>query len=233
VIQSGAVTKGNMRKPRKPVSAIQPIGASPDKSGRADTKVSIRVFSSLLTIACGYDGDLVVTGDRPDVAAIVHTHMLKNLLSRGRTLSDALRIAKAIAQTFDGEILDLAIVLDLIREGWTRLLVANLMADPSQSHGERMNEFHACRGLVITIEATPHHVVHCSSATIDIGDQQFLVVWRLDKPRWRARWENLTGVSFSYSEPPPKWLQEEAMKKVMVRRDLGKPTKAVVRKSEK
>jgi hypothetical protein len=70
-----------MRKPRKSVSAIQPIGASTDKSGRSDTKVSIRVFSSLLTIACEYGGELVVAGDRPDVVAIVHSHMLTNLLS--------------------------------------------------------------------------------------------------------------------------------------------------------
>ena len=67
-------------------------------------------------------------------------------------MSDALRVADSVAKQFHGEVLGREDLLNGIRNGWIRLLVANLMADPAQSHGQRMNEFRPHRGLSVTIE---------------------------------------------------------------------------------
>jgi len=208
------------------------------ESGRSlleGRKIRIRMDDAELTIACADDGELAVSGGPSDshLVALVYDYMYENLLSRGSTLSDVLRVAKRIAQAFNGEVLDLENVLEFVRRGWIRLLVANLMADPSQSIGERMNEFRAHRGLSVTVEATPNHVVHCRHAMVDIGDPQFLIVWRTDKPRWRARWERITRISFSYLEPPSQWLQDDKMKTAVVQRKRGKVTKPAGGRSRK
>jgi len=198
-------------------------------------EIRVRIDGAELTFACVDDGDLQVGGGRSDshVVALVFDYLHENLLSHGRTMSDALRAADCFAKQFHGEVLGREDLLNCIRNRWIRLLVANLMADPAQSHGQRMNEFRPHRGLSVTIESTPLHVVHSSIAMVDIGNPEFLIVWRTALPRWRARWERLTRILICYSEPPSEWLQEDKMRTAIVQRARGKATRSIKKKSGK
>jgi hypothetical protein len=180
-----------------------------------ERKVLVRVLDANLVIGCGDNGDLIVDGDDPRVVSRVYTYMHSNLISRGWTLTDVLRVAHQTAEEFHGEVLDIENILGRIRQGWIRLLKANLMGDPAHTLGQRMNEFMPCRGISVTVQATPHHVLHDTAVVFDLGDPQYLIARRPNKRRWRARWERLTRVSFTYSEPPPEWLHAKMLKQAI------------------
>jgi len=68
-------------------------------------EIRVRIDGAELTMACVDDGDLEVSGGRSDshVVALVFDYLHENLLSHGRTMSDALRAADCFAKQFHGE----------------------------------------------------------------------------------------------------------------------------------
>lgn len=183
------------------------------KAQKPDSPVQIRLWDAVVSITCNADGDIELRSERSDVVGILDHYIHEKLLLRGRTRSDALRVALQIAKEFKefgAKVVDLKSVRASIRNGWVRLLKANLMGDPAQSYGQRMHEFYTWRGLVVTIEAGSHHVLHTGGpiywACFDLGDPKYLIVQPSNKKRWRARWERLTRVSFAYFEAPSDWL---------------------------
>jgi hypothetical protein len=81
-------------------------------------------LDAIVSITCDADGNIVARGERSDVVNMLNYHIHENLLLRGRTLSDALRVARKIEKEFGAEIVDLRTVLASIRNGWLRLLEA-------------------------------------------------------------------------------------------------------------
>lgn len=168
-----------------------------------ERSVQIRLRDAVFSITCNDDGDIEVQGDRSDIARTLIHYVHEKLMFRGRSLSDALRVARKLAKEYRAEVLDFEGVRERIRTGWIELLKANLLGDPAQCYGERMNEFLPWRGMIITIEAGLRHV-H-AAGVIDLSDPEYLIVGA-NRP-WRARWEHLTRISFSYTEPPSEWLK--------------------------
>ena len=182
-----------------PRSAVEPESA-----------VRIRLWDAMVTLASSDTGDLLVTGESPAVVDLVNCYIHDKLLFRGRTLSDRLRAALEIAKAFNGDVADLEDVRAFIRNGWVRLLKSNLVGEPVQCYGARLNEFLTWRGLDVTLEAGSHHVRHYGGpyyqAHFYVNDPAYLTVQRSDGTRRRWRWERLTRISFGYIEPPPSGL---------------------------
>jgi hypothetical protein len=199
---------------------------STDRS--SDSPVHVRIWDVLVNIAARSDGEIVVTGERSDVALVVSLFIHKNSLSRGWTQSDALRVALKIAEHFHAEVLDVEAIRANIRNGWIRLLEANLMAEPSQSYGARLDEFLTWRGLSVTIAAGSHSVLNCGGprygACFVLSDSEYLIVRPSNEKPWRARWESLTRISFSYFEPPPVWLNAASSHNMKRGTDKAKKT---------
>ena len=143
--------KGNGKNSRLGLhrSAVEPESA-----------VRIRLWDATVTLSSSDTGDLLVTGESPAVVDLVNCYIHDKLLFRGHTLSDRLRAALEIAKAFHGDVVDLEGVRAFIRIGWVRLLKSNLVGEPAQCYGARLNEFLTWRGLVVTLDAGSHHVRH-------------------------------------------------------------------------
>jgi hypothetical protein len=162
--------------------------------------IQVRIRDSIVGILPNNDGDLCVTGTQPIMRGQLQLFLHEKLLSRGRTRGDALRVAIMIAKDFDGEVLGLEKERSRIREGWVRLLKSHLMPEAAQTYGRGMTVFRPCRGLRVTFAAVHRRLLSCNGASVLIGDPKSLIIHPDGKNRWRAKWEDLIGVSFQYSD---------------------------------
>ena len=178
------------------------------KAQNPESSVQIRLWDAEISICSNANGDIEVSGERNDVVGIVTHYIHEKLLVRGRTRSDALRVAREITKEFDAEMVNFEGVRRDIRNAWIELLKANLVGEAAQCYGQRMHEFQTWRGLAVMVKAGSHHVLHCggplSMACFDLSDGERIIVQRSNKKPWSARWEDVTQISFSYFEPPPE-----------------------------
>jgi hypothetical protein len=172
--------------------------------------VRFKIAETTLTIACSGSGDLILTGDRTDsigrrkVGELTH-YIHENLISRGWTLSDELRVAQKIIKQFGGEILGYDKIRESIRRSWMKLLKRHLMPDPAQLYGKRSQEYLTTWFLLVKVQAGETYVAHTGGphyhGKFYLGNPDYLVVYRTNKRPWRARWERITRIEFSYLEP--------------------------------
>ena len=163
--------------------------------------IQVRIWDAVVNITPNASGEIVVTGEPPDVAGIVNLFIHESSLFVGRTKSDAVRVAIKVAERFGGQVLDLESIRASIRAGWLRLLKSHLSGDPAQAYGQQMNLFRTFQGLTVSFTSGRRRRISCATASVFLGDSQELVVRPGDKKAWKTKWEDLTQLSFFYSEP--------------------------------
>ena len=76
------------------------------KAQNPESSVQIRLWDAEISICSNANGDIEVSGERNDVVGIVTHYIHEKLLVRGRTRSDALRVAREITKEFDAEMVN-------------------------------------------------------------------------------------------------------------------------------
>jgi hypothetical protein len=86
------------------------------------------------------------------------------------------------------------------RDGWSRLLKLFLMGDPSQSRGERCDEFLTHRGLIVGVWSGQRRY---QGSQFDLGNKDYLILTRMIRwKQWKIRWEKISKIDLQYTEAP-------------------------------